>query len=411
MTAAEVANAPEAETGRLRQGAGTTFAAFLGLTFGPSAIAVLAFGVFVSPIQAEFGWSRVQVSLAATVVSYMIMLVAPLQGWLTDRFGVRRTVLVSIPAFAAAMAAFYFQPRSLPAFYLLWAIVPAAAAGLWPLSYLKAVSGWFDRRLGLALGVANAGVGVGSALVPVIAAAMILQYGWRTAFVALAAIILVVTWPVAFFLLREAPDAGAETLAKPVHGVPFDAAAKSAAFRLLALGFFLLGLSTTALITQQAPMLIDAGWSPARAAAVQSVFGLGLMAGRLGVGYLLDKIFAPFVIAGVALCGAIGCVLYAAMPGSQLAFLSSTLVGLVVGAEFDVLSFLIKRYFGPCAFGKLYGAVFAVFQLACGIGIVALSSARVRFGHYTEGFYAFAVILTLAAFVFTRLPRYGAEAT
>lgn len=403
--AAPADEAAAASALNVRRGIATTLAAVVGLTFGPSTIAVLAFGVFVRPIQMEFGWSRVQVSLAATIVSYVIMAVSPLQGFLTDRFGARRVVLGSIPTFAVAIALFYFQPPSLPVFYLLWALVPLLAVGLWPLSYLKAVSGWFDARLGLALGVANAGVGLGSAIVPLIATALTTAYGWRVAFLGLAGLVLVITWPVAIFCLRE-PERRARTEPPPLWGPNFATAVRQPAFPILAGAFFLLGLSTTALITQQVPMLIDAGWTPPRAALVQAVFGVALMFGRVGVGYVIDRIFAPYVMAAVAIGGAIGCALYAAIPNSGLAFLSSALIGLVVGAEFDVLALLIKRYFGTAAFGKLYGLVFAIFQLACGLGILGLSAGRTHFGTYALGFYAFAAILTLCAALFTRMPRF-----
>jgi MFS family permease len=383
-----------------REGISTTAAALIGLALGPSAIAVLSFGVFVRPMEMEFGWSRVQVSLAATLVSYMIMLVSPLQGFLTDRWGPRRVILCSIPLFAAGLASFYFLPDSLPAFYLLWGLIPLAAIGLWPLGYLKAVSGWFDRRLGLALGVANAGVGLGSAVVPVVAGAMIAAYGWRTAFAGLAGIVLVVSLPAVFLLLRD-PFVRSASAARPASwGLSFDEAVRRPEFHRLAVAFFLLGLSTTALITQQVPMLIDAGWTPQQAAAVQSIFGVGLMFGRIGVGYVIDRIFAPRVMAVVALGGALGCVFYATAPNSPLAYVSSALVGLVVGAEFDVLALLLKRYFGTVAFGKLYGVIFAAFQLACGLGIIGLSWVRSSLGSYSLGFFAFAAILSLAAVVF-----------
>lgn len=412
MASPDAAAHPTAASPELRhEGISTTAAALVGLALGPSAIAVLSFGVFVRPMEMEFGWSRVQVSLAATIVSYVIMLVSPLQGFLTDRWGPRRVILGSIPLFAAGLAFFYFQPASLPVFYVAWGLIPLLAIGLWPLSYLKAVSGWFDRRLGLALGIANAGVGLGSALVPMIAGALIAAYGWRTAFAGLAGIVLLVSLPVVFLFLRDPFTRNVAVVRPAAWGLSFDTAVRQGHFRRLVLAFFLLGLSTTALITQQAPMLIDAGWTPQQAAAVQSIFGVGLMLGRIGVGYAIDRIFAPRVMAVVALGGALGCLFYATAPDSALAYVSSALVGLVVGAEFDVLALLLKRYFGTVAFGKLYGVIFAAFQLACGLGIIGLSWVRSSLGSYSLGFFAFAAILTLAAIVFATARPFTFTAT
>jgi MFS family permease len=89
----------------------TTLGSTVGLAFGPSVIAVLTISSYIGSIEKEFGWSRVQVSLAFTIVAYMIVLMSPLQGVLVDRFGPRRVVLASIPLFSASLAALYFTPK------------------------------------------------------------------------------------------------------------------------------------------------------------------------------------------------------------------------------------------------------------------------------------------------------------
>ena len=122
----------------------------------------------------------------------MIVVMSPLQGMLVDRFGPRRVVLTSIPLFALSLAAIYFTPANIYVYYLLWAIVPVAGLGLWPLGYLQAVTPWFDRKLGLALGCANAGIGVGSTFLPILVIGPIIAaYSWRHALLAIAAARLV----------------------------------------------------------------------------------------------------------------------------------------------------------------------------------------------------------------------------
>lgn len=401
---------PDSRPG-VRSGPWTTFASVVGLTFGPSAIAVLGFGVFVRPLEAEFGWTRTQVSLASVIISWMIVLVSPLQGILIDRFGARPVVLCSIPAFAAGIAALYVLPNNLAVFYLMWVIIPVLAVGLWPLAYLKAVSTWFDRRLGLAIGIANAGIGIGSALVPLIAGTLIATYGWRSGYLGLAIIALAVTWPVSWLFLREQHAVGdarkpGATKAPALFGIPFQEAARTRTFWLLAGAYFLLGIINTALITQQIPMLIDSGLTPQAAAFVQSVFGIAMMVGRLGTGYVIDRVFAPWVMIVVSLGAAVACALYGTGVTGGMVFVSACLIGLVVGAEFDVLAFMIKRYFGIVAYGRLYGVIFAVFQFGAGIGAAALPISRGQFGSYTPGLYAFGIVLVLAAAVFSRLGAY-----
>src|SRR5437016_7928124 len=100
----------------------TVTAGTVGLVFGPSTMTILSFGVFVRPLQQEFGWTLGQTAFAATIVSYMIMLVAPIQGILTDRFGGRAVVIASIPIFATAYSLLYFLSNNLSLYYGLWVL-------------------------------------------------------------------------------------------------------------------------------------------------------------------------------------------------------------------------------------------------------------------------------------------------
>jgi MFS family permease len=379
-------------------------ASLIALTFGPSTIAVMNFGLFIPPIEAEFSWSRTQVALATTIISYMIVVISPLQGYLVDYFGTRRVILCSIPAFALGVGALYVLPSSLWVFYAAWVVIPLLGIGLFPLAYLKVVGTWFRHRLGLALGIANAGIGLGAFVIPVIAGSIIVAVGWRHAYAALAAIILFVTFPVAWLFISEHAPTGTAAETKPVRdGMALGAAARTPAFRLLATAFFLLGLINTALIVNQVPMLVDAGVTPARAVAVQSVFGLFSLLGRLLTGLLLDLLRAPVVMILFALGAALACATYAAGASGEIVFLCAALIGLAFGAEFDVLAYMIKSHFGLMAFGKIYGVIFAVFQFGAGIGAAGLPMSRDAFDSYGPGLWVFAGITLLCAAAFSRI--------
>src|SRR5215471_19782731 len=181
---------PEATT----PGILTVLGSVVGLAFGPSVIAVLTISAYIQPIEKEFGWTRVQVSLAFTIVAYMVVLMSPLQGFLVDRFGPRRVILTSIPLFGLSLAALYFTPPNHLVYYVLWGLTPVLGVGLWPIAYLQAVTPWFDRKLGLSLGCANAGIGLGSTLLPILVIGpMIKYYDWRHALLALAVLVVFVS--------------------------------------------------------------------------------------------------------------------------------------------------------------------------------------------------------------------------
>jgi MFS family permease len=367
------------------------------LAFGPSTVAVLSLGLFMQPLQAEFHWSRTEVALATTIVSYMVVLVSPLQGWLIDRFGVRKVMLPSIPAFGLGIAALALLPPVHWIYYAAWVVIPFLGVGLFPLGYLKAVGGWFRERLGLALGMANAGVAVGAMLVPLIVGALIASHGWRAAYVGLGAIVLVLTLPAVWLFVRERPADAPSAMAQPLTGDRFSEAARTPAFALLCLAFLMIGVMNTAMIVHQVPLLIDGGMAPARAALVQTVFGLFGLFGRLLTGLLLDRFPAKAVMVAFVLGGAAACGLYALGAGGNLAFVCAALIGLLFGAEFDVLAYMIKGRFGMRAFGRIYGAVFAIFQFGAGFGAALLPMARDRLGSYAPGLWVFAGLLVVAA--------------
>jgi MFS family permease len=385
----------------------TTIGSTIGLAFGPSVIAVLTVSPFLQPIEQEFGWTRVQSSLAITIVSYMVVLMSPLQGLLADRFGPRRVILTSIPLFALGLAAFYYLPNSLFAYYALWTLIPILAVGLWPIAYLQAVTQWFDRRLGLALGCANAGIGVGTFIVPLIITFFLAQYDWRVAFMGLGIIVLLVSWPAVFFLVREPSKTdhmAAQRATQKAFGIAFKDALRQPVFLLLNIAFFMLGLTATSLVVQQSPLLVEAGWTPVEAGFIVSLFGFALLVARVFVGFIIDHIFAPRVMTVVSLGGALSCILYAAYPDAAL--VSAILLGLLLGAEFDILAFMVKRYFGNVAYGRLYGVIFGVFYLGSGLGIAGLSTSRQIFGNYDAGLYIAAGVLTFCAGLVFLLPRY-----
>jgi MFS family permease len=389
------------------------FAAMIGLTWGLSTIALMGLGVFIGPLQAEFGWTRTQVALVSTFINLTAVTMSPLQGALIDRFGSRRVVLPSLVVFAVGLMLLYFLPPQIEMFYLSWCIIAAFSVGLLPGSFLRVVGTWFDRNLGLAMGLANSGIGLGNIIVPLVATAVIISYGWRMAYVTLGLVVLFVVLPVCFLWLREKERPAVESpeallARKRTASQKFKQAIRSKPFMIIVVAFFFMGLVNTALIAQQVPILTDAGLSRQKAAFIQSMFGVFLIVGRLGAGFLLDRVFAPILMIVVALGGVVACLIYSTGTSGQIVYLSAALLGLVIGAEFDVLGYLVKRYFGIEAFGRIYSVIFALFQLGGAMGVVAFSYSYKAFGNYQYGLYGAATSLLLACVAFAFVPKYPA---
>lgn len=375
-------------------------ASMVALTVGPSTI-VMNFGLFIGPIRADFDWTITAVALATTILSYTIVVVSPLQGYLVDRFGARRVILVCIPAFAASVVGLSMLPAVPWIYYSAWIFVPLLGVGLFPLAYMKIVGTWFRTRLGLALGITNAGVGLGGFLIPLIATPIIVAAGWRSAYLWHAAVVFFLTYPLVWLFVREKGGHGsAKARVQAYPGMLLGEAAGTRAFMVLAFAFLLLGLINTALIVQQVPILQDAGVSLQRAVAVQSTYGLCSLIGRLVTGYLLDKFRPSRVIMLFILGAGVACAIYATGTTTNLVFVSAVLIGLAFGAEFDVLGYMIRQHFGLKSFGKIYGVIFAVFQFGAGLGAAALPFSRDTLGSFLPGLWICAGIAVLSALSF-----------
>jgi cyanate permease len=257
------------------------------------------------------------------------------------------------------------------------------------------------------------GIGSGAMIVPPFAQQLIARFGWRTAYAILGGGVLLVAIPVLLAFLKEKPQdlgllpdgaptrnstAGSEAAAQ---GVSAHDAWHSGAFWVMVCAFFLVSASTQGCVIHLATMLGDRGITARTAALGSSLVGAALLLGRVGTGYLLDRLFAPR-IAAVVFSGA--------ALGIGLLWLGTTpvsfLVGLGLGAEVDLIAYLISRYFGLRAFGKVYSSAFAAFALAGALGPLFMGAGFDLTGSYRVPLIVFLAATTIAIVLMTRLGPY-----
>ena len=361
--------------------------AFFGLATGPSVLLLLVFGIFAPSLRTQFGWDTGSVSLGATIVSLTLAFLSPLQGRLVDRWGVRRVVLASLPPFGIGMALMAMLGPDIRLFYIACALLACAGVGLWPLSYLTLVSGWFDRRLGIALGVAQVGAGLGGALVPVLLTAIFTVWSWRAGYLMLGAAQLIVMLPIALWAVREAParneDATIRVAAIP--GLSIQEVLRKPSFYLLLVAFLMLGAFSSGVIIHQVSILIDHGIARRTATLVQSVLLGSAVIGRLVCGWALDRVRIVRLMPALLSVSATATLIYAAHASVAATIGCAVLIGFAVGAEFDVLGYAIRRYFGLRAYGVIYGAIFSLFQIGSAAGAALVGFSRQVEGSYTPG--------------------------
>ena len=390
----------------------------LALFLGPIPILVYSFGVFLKPFVHDFGAGRGTVSLAVTIETFTVALCLPIAGRLIDRIGPRKVILPANAAAGLIFLAAYFCSDKIWQLYVFNLCLGIACSGLAPLSYCHVVSHWFDRHRGLALGLMMAGLGVGAVVMPSVAQFLIARIGWRLTFSVVGAWIMLITVPLLAKFLVESPESigllpdgmphssGASLRRANDAGMRLSEACRTLDFWWLTCAIVLVAGSEHACLSHIAAILADRGASAATAALATSVFGVGLLVGRTGSGYLLNRFSAPRVAALIFACAATGIGLLRVAASQQLAFAAAFFVGMGLGAEVDIMAFLVSRYFGLRAFGAIYGVIFAAFALAGGLGAYLMGLSFDATGSYALSLAIFCIATFVGAALMLRLGPY-----
>ena len=392
--------------------------AAIGLGLGYAPIIVYSFSVFIKPLTQDLHSNRASISLAFTLANLMTSISSPLVGRLADRFGARRVILIATAIFASLLISAPLLSSKLWSFYLFYGLLGFVGSAPAPIPYVKVISRWFDRHRGAALGLTMLGIGTGAILMPAFAQRLIAMLGWRSTYVVIGMLVLLVSVPIVAFFLKESPEErgllpDGVSVARNVgqkqnseEGLNWWEARRSATFWLMVSALFLVGASVHGCVVHLAPLLSDQGLTPQRVALAITVLGTALMIGRVASGYLLDRVFAPRVAMWIFGAVAFGIALLRTAAGTRLVFLAVFLIGLGMGAEVDIIAYLTSRYFGLRAFGEIYGYAFASYTVAGALGPWLMGLGFDRSGSYGSVLVGFLLATSLAVVLMTRLGPY-----
>lgn len=388
---------PEARS-ELAQGWSLVLAAALAIGVGTMGIGFYSLGLFVKPLQAEYGWSRAAVSGAATFQQFGIFLSAPLVGWLADRWGARPIALASFVATPLALLALSRTGNSVVAWDALWLLVSLAGAGTTPAIWARIVSLKFDAARGLALGLMLMGTGTAAILAPALLGPIFATSGWRTAVAIMAGATLLVGLPASLLVgTSDRPAQGTSAKGR------FEVNRQTLMLLVIA---FLLGLIVAGLIVHLVPMLVDRGMAAADAAKVAAGVGVAVLVARLVVGYLFDRFHAPYVAALFLLSPVIAALLlYSGGP----VLIAALMLGLAAGAEVDMLAYFTGRYAALANYGATYGGVLGVFCLGAGLGPMLFGKAFDALGGYDAALLGSAAVLCVVVALIATLGAYRAD--
>ncbi len=404
-----------AEATRQRSAWLVVAASSVGLFLHFGSLLVNAFGVMLTSLCDEFKWSRGEVSLGFTLATLTAMLTMPLTGWLTDRFGARKPILICTTVFGALYASLALLTPHLWHLFLIFLLLGLVGPGTSAVPHASLISRWFTERRGLALGVAMSGTALGGVIWPWATQKLLGNFGWRNAYAISGGAVLLVAIPLMLLLLKDPP--AAERKAEQVsndnqaNGLTRREALRGSLLWLLLGAFFVISMSIQACMIHLVPLLKDRGMTPNSAALVASVMGVAGMIGRLGMGYLLDRLPAervPTLAFGVVAAGIF--LLFGGATGFG-AYIAAALIGFGYGSESATIPFLVSRYFGLRSFGEIYSYLFVTVPLGGALGPALMGMGYDRTGSYQLVLLLCGVATVIAALLLLRLKSYPSFST
>jgi len=383
----------------------------LGLAGGYTALFAGTTGVFLLPIAQSLEVGRGTAASCMALASLGLAASSPVAGRLMDRYGYQRVIGVSIICFVLGLLLLAAGPLTTTALGIKTFLLGLLGVATSPVGYLPILAYAFERRVGLAFGIASIGAGIGAALAPLFTGWMIRHYDWQTAYLLLAAVAAVIGF-IAHSMLRRIPAQAQTAGAKPADGLTGDApktAFTNPRFWLIGLCVALIAAVGLGSIVHVPALLSDNGISPEMAAAGAAFSAIGLTMGRFLVGVLLDLIQARVLASAVFLLGGVGVALLGTAthdtPYMQLA-LGAMLTGMLIGAEGDLVPFFVKRYFGLKNFGAIYGVLISLFCLGTMFGPALYGLAFDRFNSYDIVMVTAGIVCTACALAILTIGAY-----
>lgn len=401
FTSSELAGGARGTAGQeLRRSWTVLLACILGASVGAGAFPLFLIPVIGLRLEAAFGWSRLETSSLTSIGFVGAAMGVPVVGWLNDRWSIKAAALISLCAIGGLLMLAALAPSDIRVWQAGVFALMLLGSGTLSAPFSKIVCGHFHAMRGLALGLTVGAVSFLAAVALPLFSRLIDQGGLGSFFVGAGLAYILILAPVLFWLLpasRGGEAGAAQTAGAPVTEQPP---------RIL----WLLGAAAIvmAFVSGTAPHLaaVAADGKHVPPALVGSVFAAVVMLSRPVSGAVIDLTDAAKVAAAASALAALG-LLLVAFAGDRYILLSAVLLATAVGAELDIVAFLVSRYVAPARYGRVFGWIYGGVLLAAAAGPVLAALLHDLTGAYRLPFLAAAVLAALSCGIFLMLPPYA----
>ena len=363
-----------------------------------------SFGLFFNPLSQTFGWSRGEISGAMSVFLVAWGLACPMVGRCTDRFGPMRLIVAGAMVLGASFC-LLGSTNSLGCFYLFYAMAGAASATCSEIPASAAVSNWFSKKRGIAMGFATTGIGFGGMVLAPLIGQSILLRGWRQTFVGMGLLTWAAILPPTLFLMKDRPQDmgllpdGEKKLPLPHQKSPSEIhpelevdpsspdqprnvgdarpaaltagganPVQSSGLILIGVAFSLFSFGIIGVLTHEVPYIVDRGISVTTAATLLGLTaGLGV-GGKLILGYVADRFSPKKVLLGCIALQIVGVVILMQARGLAMIWGFVIVFSIGMGATNTLRPLVIGEFFGMTAFGRNMGTVELMRRLGAAVG-------------------------------------------
>jgi len=387
------------------QVAATSFLTLLAIV----GIALYGLPFFYDFMVRDFGWSRAQVT-SGNAVSKLV--VGPLlgfgAGWIVDRFGPRKLMIVGILMAGTALiglgsihtlAGFYF-------FYLFNAVGYLCGG---PLPNQVLLSRWFSGARGRAMGLAYLGIGLGGALVPIVAVQFVKMLGWHDALRLLGILIVVIALPLAL-LVKEAPSRASPISSGRSDYLPIADVVRQPAFYLLLVGS-MCSIAAVGGANQHLKLYLslDHHYEQQAAAVVVSLTLAASLVGRVAMGWLADRWPKKRVMLLIYTLVAMSLAILLLGTSRPMILLYAVIFGIGLGGEYMVIPLMAAELFGVRVLGRAMGLVLAADGVAEATAPVLVGRLHDTSGSYASGFLTLIAFAVVGALAISFLPSKSAS--